>query len=161
GDIYGSSAGHAIPYIIIVCYPTSSDNPRPDYALPTGRVVPHMQRGADLPLWPAGTGRVPLLLFSHGYAGSPLSTDYRDGPAPLAAYGYIVAAPFHGDTRFADLVIDDFSDAVYLLLHARDLLAMQAVRPLSLSAMLDLLLSKPEWRDRIDATEIGGFGASF
>ncbi len=42
----------------------------------------------------------------------------------------------------------------------RDYLAMQAVRPITLSATVDLLLAHPQWRDRIDPSRIGGFGAS-
>ena len=37
---------------------------------------------------------------------------------------------------------------------------MQALRPLALSATLDLVLAQPQWRDRVDATQVGGFGAS-
>lgn len=161
GDVYGSFAGRTIPSVVLVCYPTTAGNPRPDYALPTGRVVPHMQRGSEAPLWPDATTRYPLLLFSHGYAGSPLSTDYVNAVVVLASFGYVVAAPFHGDARFADLVLDNLSDVVYLLANIRDSLAMQAIRPLSLSATIDLLLAHPQWRDNIDATRIGGFGASF
>jgi len=160
-DVYGSFAGRGITSLVLVCYPTSADNLRPGYPLPTGRVVPHMQRGAETPWWPDATTRYPLLLFSHGYAGSPLSNDYVGAIAVLASFGYVVAAPFHGDGRFADLALDNLSDALYLLAHIRDALAMQAIRPLSLSATIDLLLTHPQWRDRIDATRIGGFGASF
>ncbi len=161
GDVYGSFAGHAVPYVVLVCYPTAADNPRPDYALPTGRSVPHMQRGADPPLWPDASTRFPLLAFSHGYMGSPISNDYVTAIAVLASFGYIVAAPFHGDPRIApDLVLNDVGDIVYLILHLRDFLALQALRPLSVSATIDLLLASPAWRDHIDATEIGGFGAS-
>jgi len=38
--------------------------------------------------------------------------------------------------------------------------AMQALRPLSISAALDLVLAHPQWKDHIDAARIGGFGAS-
>ncbi|MCK7482764.1 MAG: hypothetical protein M0C28_40835 [Candidatus Moduliflexus flocculans] len=38
--------------------------------------------------------------------------------------------------------------------------AMQALRPLSISAALDLVLAHPQWKDHIDETQIGGFGAS-
>ena len=48
----------------------------------------------------------------------------------------------------------------YLLTHLENFLAMQALRPLALSATLDLLLAHPQWRDRVDAAQIGGFGAS-
>lgn len=161
GNVYGSFAGRAIPYVVLVCYPTAADNPRPDYALPTGRTVPHMQRGSDSPLWPDATTRFPLLAFSHGYIGSPISNDYVNAIAVLASFGYVVAAPFHGDPRFApNLVLENVGDIVYLILHLRDFLALQALRPLSMSATLDLLLANPLWRDHIDATKIGGFGAS-
>jgi len=161
GDVYGSFAGRAVPYVVLVCYPTAAGNPRPDYALPTGRAVPHMQRGAEAPLWPDATTRFPLLAFSHGYMGSPISNDYINAIAVLASFGYVVAAPFHGDPRIApDLVLDNVGDIVYLILHLRDFLALQALRPLSVSATIDLLLANAQWRDHIDATAIGGFGAS-
>ena len=37
---------------------------------------------------------------------------------------------------------------------------MQAIRPLSVSAGLDVLLVRPEWRDRIDTGRVGAFGIS-
>ena len=37
---------------------------------------------------------------------------------------------------------------------------MQALRPLSMSATIDLLLSDPQWSAHLDAAKIGGFGAS-
>jgi len=37
---------------------------------------------------------------------------------------------------------------------------MQALRPLSVSAALDLVLAHPQWRDHVDVTQVGGFGAS-
>jgi predicted dienelactone hydrolase len=161
GGLYGSFAGRSIPYVVLVCHPTTADNLRPAYVLPTGRSVPHMQRGIEAPLWPDATTRFPLLLFSHGYIGSPLSNDYVGAISVLASFGYVVAAPFHGDPRFSpDLELDNVGDIVYLLTHLRDFLAMQALRPLSLSATLDLLLTNPQWRDRIDPAMIGGFGAS-
>ena len=42
GDVFGSYAGRTLSFTVLVCYPTTPDNPRPDYALPTGRIVPHM-----------------------------------------------------------------------------------------------------------------------
>ena len=75
-DVFGSSAGRSLSYVVVICHPTSSSNPRPDYALPTGRSIPHMLRGGDAPLWPDATTRFPVLLFSHGYSGSPISNDY-------------------------------------------------------------------------------------
>src|SRR6202171_3493500 len=72
-SLFGSFAGRTVPYVIVVCYPTSSTNPRPDYVLPEGKSVPHMQRGGEAPLLADPTTRYPLLLFSHGYGGSPIS----------------------------------------------------------------------------------------
>jgi len=159
-DVYGSLAGQAIQDVVLVCHPTAADDPRPDFDLPTGRIVPHMQRGAEPPLWPDATTRFPVLLFSHGYGGSPISNDYIDALAVLASHGYVVAAPFHGDFRISDLKIDDFGDVVGIIQHLPEFLAMRALRPLALSAMIDLLLAHPHWRDRIDPAMIGGFGAS-
>jgi dienelactone hydrolase len=159
-ELYGSFAGRSVPYVVLVCHPTATADPRPDYALPTGKVVPHMQRGAEPPLWPDAGTRYPILLFSHGYIGSPLSNDYINALSILASFGYVVVAPFHGDPRFTDTSLDSVGDVFYLLTHLTDFIAMQALRPLSLSASLDLLLAHPQWRDRVDPARIGGFGAS-
>jgi len=159
-NVYGSFAGQTVPYVVLVCYPTSANNPRLDFALPTGEAVPHMQGGADAPLWPDSTTRFPLLLFSHGYLGSPLSGEYITAIAVLASYGYVVAAPFHGDGRFFTLSLESVSDIAFLFTHLQNFLALQALRPLSLSATIDLLLTDPQWSNRIDPTQIGAFGAS-
>ncbi|MEO8675461.1 MAG: hypothetical protein ABI569_07765 [Casimicrobiaceae bacterium] len=158
--VYGSLAGQSLPYVILVCYPTANINPRADYPLPNGKSIPRMQQGAVAPILPDSTTKFPLLLFSHGYLGSPTSNDYIDALALLASYGYIVAAPFHGDGRFGSLQLESFSDLAYVLVHLRDFLGMQAVRALSLSATLDVLLANPQWSTHIDPVRIGGFGAS-
>jgi hypothetical protein len=160
GSLYGSFAGRAVQDVVLVCHPTAAADPRPGYVLPTGRIVPHMQRGAEAPLWPDATTRFPVLLFSHGYGGSPISNDYIAAVAVFASYGYVVAAPFHGDFRISDLSIDNLGDLVQILTHLDDFHALQALRPVSLSATIDMLLAHPHWRDRIDASRIGGFGAS-
>ena len=87
-SIYGSFAGHTLPYVVVICHPTNPGNPRLDYALPTGRIVPHMQRGAEAPIWPDATTRYPVLLFSHGYGGSPLSNDYIYALTVFASFGF-------------------------------------------------------------------------
>ena len=160
GDVFGSYAGRTLPFTVLVCYPTTPDNPRPDYLLPTGRIVPHMQRGSEAPILPDATSRFPLLLFSHGYGGSPLSNDYVTALTILASYGYVVAAPFHNDWQYNTADLSNFADIVYLIAHLRDYLAMQALRPLALSATIDLLLNNPQWSARVDPNQIGGFGAS-
>ena len=160
-DVFGSSAGRTLSYVVVICHPTSSSNPRPDYALPTGRSVPHMMRDGDAPLWPDATTRFPVLLFSHGYGGSPISTDYIQAVSVMASFGYVVAAPFHTDATFLNVEdLQTVTDAVFLATHFEQFNALQALRPLALSATLDLVLGQPRWRDRVDATQIGAFGAS-
>jgi hypothetical protein len=160
GELFGAFAGRTLPFMVVVCHPTTPSNPRPDYALPTGRTVAHMQRGADLPLWPDATTRFPVLVFSNGYGGSPLSNDYINAVTVLASFGYVVAAPFHTDVKFSDLNLESINDIFYLLTHLPDFNAMQALRPLELSATIDLVLGNPQWRDRVDPMQVGGFGAS-
>ncbi|HEY5997080.1 MAG TPA: hypothetical protein VIU29_08655, partial [Candidatus Deferrimicrobiaceae bacterium] len=144
--LYGSFAGQNVAFAVLACYPTTADNPRPDYPLPTGNVVPHMQTGADAPLFADNSARFPVIAFSHGYTGSPISGDYILGLSVLASYGYVVVAPFHGDLRFSVLKISDLSDAIAVLSHVSDFTAMQALRPLSISAALDLVLAHPQWQ---------------
>ena len=47
-----------------------------------------------------------------------------------------------------------FQDTIYALLHLKDFVAMQAVRPLSLSAALDAVLNHPDFRDHVDSANI-------
>ena len=93
-DVYGSFAGHSIAFVVVVCYPTSASNSRPDYPLPNGVVVPHMQRGADAPLLADPATRFPLLLFSHGLLGSPLSNDYLQAMSDLCQQRLRRCRPF-------------------------------------------------------------------
>jgi dienelactone hydrolase len=159
-NLFSKYAGATFPYANLICYPTDPSNSRPGYVLPTGNVVPHMQRGAQSPIFPAGSVRFPMLLFSSGLSGSPLSGDYVESLKFLASFGYVVVAPFHGDSRFADVKLEDFEDTLYALLHYKDFVALQAVRPLSLSLALDAVVNHPDFRDHVDAANIGAFGAS-
>lgn len=159
-NLYGSFAGDNVAFVVLACYPTADNNSRPDYPLPTGKVVPHMQTGSDAPLFADASAHYPVVVFSHGYSGSPLSSDYISALSVFASYGYVVIAPFHGDVRFSDLRIDTLSDVIVLLSHLSNFTALQALRPLSISAALDLILAHPQWQGHIDNTQIGGFGAS-
>jgi len=159
-NLYGSFAGQNFAFVVLACYPTTDNNPRPDYPLPTGKFVPHMQTGSDAPLFTDNSALYPVIAFSHGYTGSPISSDYISGLSIFASYGYVVIAPFHGDLRFSVLTIDDLGDAITVLSHLSDFTAMQALRPLSISAALDHVLAHPQWQGHIDNTQIGGFGAS-
>ena len=159
-NLFGSFAGQQLAFVVLACYPTPTGNPRPDFPLPTGKMVPHMQTGSEPPLFADEAARYPILVFSHGYSGSPLSNDYIAALSVFASYGYVVVAPFHGDPRFTNLKVEDFGDAVTILSNLKDFTALQALRPLSLSSAIDLVTAHPQWRDHVDATRIGGFGAS-
>ncbi len=160
GGLFGPYATQSFPYVVLVCYPTSIANVRPDYALPTGDVVPHMQRGNEAPIFADAAARYPVLLFSHGLTGSPLSGDYVNAVRVFASWGYVVVAPFHADPRFADIRLDGFSDYFYALLNIKQFVAMQSLRPLSLSLALDSVLAGAQFADHVDANKVGGFGAS-
>ena len=163
-DLYGDFAGLSLQFVVVVCYPTTADNPRPNYPLSsTDRSVPHMQTGDEAPIFTDEAVRYPVVAFSHGYKGSPISSDhYMKAMTVSASYGYVVIAPFHGDLRFANLNLDDLQlqDLIDLGVTTTNFTAMQALRPLAISAALNLVLEHPHWKDHIDETKIGGFGAS-
>jgi len=160
GELYGPYAGTSLAVGLIVCYPTDAGNPHADYALPTGGTVPHMQRGGEPPLLASARARWPVLLFSHGLAGSPISGEHVAALTLLASHGYAVVAPFHGDPRIANVRLEDASDLLAAIAEFRKYTAMQAVRPLALAAALDYVLASPDWKDRLDGSTVGGFGAS-
>ena len=159
-ELYGRYLGTTINVVSLICYPTSTGNTRADYALPNGKAIPHMQRGAEGPIWPDAAARFPVLIFSHGLAGSPISSDYIEAIKLFASFGYVVVAPFHGDLRIADISIANLSDFGYVALHALDFIALQALRPLEIKAVLDSFLARSEWASHVDANRIGAFGAS-
>jgi fermentation-respiration switch protein FrsA (DUF1100 family) len=160
-DLYGSFAGDEVEFTVIACYPTTADNARPDYPLPTGDVIPHMQTGSDPPLFADASARYPVVAFSHGFGDSPISSSaYITAMSTFASYGYIVIAPFHGDFRFSNLNINDLSDVIAIALNLENFTALQALRPLAISAALNLVLQHPQWLGHINESQIGGFGAS-
>ena len=160
-DLYDRWAGTPISYVFLACYPTTSDNARADYVLPRDTVVPKMQRGSEGPLLPANPLRLPVLLYSHGYGGSPLTNTYLGALVAFASWGYVTVAPFHGDLRYSPFGPDAASSLprAYIPIWS-DFVAMQAIRPLSVSAALDTLATRADWRDRIDINRVGAFGIS-
>jgi len=100
-------------------------------------------RGSDAPIFAADRARFPLLLFSHGLGGSPLSGDYIDALTLFASHGYVVVAPFHADARISDVRVDTISDIIDAVLHFSDYTALQAIRPQTLHAALDAVLATP------------------
>jgi hypothetical protein len=180
-DLYDRWAGTPVTYVFLACYPTTPDNPRADYVLPDGSVVPRMQRGSEAPLLPSSPSQLPVLLFSHGYGGSPLTGIYLRALIAFASWGYVTVAPFHGDLRYSVFGPDSAtlatkaSDSATLATKASDLamvgpqvyipvwsefVAMQAIRPLSISAGLDTILARAEWLGRLQTSQIGAFGIS-
>jgi dienelactone hydrolase len=159
-ELFVDRANTAVAYDFLVCYPTSASNPYSDYPLPTGNAVPHMQRGAAPPIFPDQSSRFPVILFSHGLMGSPLTPEYLAALTYLASYGFVVVAPFHGDPRFADIDLANLGDFIYAALHFATYTEMQAIRALSAAAALDVLTTAPGFAGRIDPDRMSGFGAS-
>ena len=169
--LYPQRRNTAVEFVVITCYPTDASNARPDYQLPNGERIPHMQRLGQAPILapqaciaiyppPDGCGRFPLMVFSHGLAGSPIDGKSIDFLVRMASYGYIVAAPFHGDKRFSRVKIEDLGDLAYMILNFDRVVELEALRPLSVKAVIDLLLAHPQFGTYIDAARIGGIGGS-
>ena len=170
-SLYPERRNSLVDFVVITCYPTDATNNRADYFLPDGQRVPHMQRAGQNAVLasqpciaifpkPPGCGRWPMLVFSHGLAGSPVDGKSIDFLVRLASYGYIVAAPFHGDGRFSRLKVDSLNDLQYIILNFNLIVEMQAMRPFSVKSVLDLMLAHPDFGTYIDATRIGGIGGS-
>lgn len=174
--LYPGHAGDLVHFAAIVCHPTSRANPDADYTLPTGDKIPHMQPpgqgpkllnanefaatlGGNASAFPASPVRLPVILFSHGLTGSPISQGYVEVLVELAAQGFVVAAPFHGDPRFSRVRIETIADVSYLLTNFPRVVEMQLMRPLSLKAMTDVLLASP-YAAAVDTDRLGAFGAS-
>ena len=170
-DLYPGRRNSLLDFVVITCYPTDATNNRADYLLPDGQRIPRMQRGGQTAalarqpcnaIFPAppGCGRWPMLVFSHGLAGSPVDGKSIDFLVRLASYGYIVAAPFHGDGRFSRLRIETLGDFVYIIRDFDRIVEMQALRPFSVKSVIDMMLAHPDFGTRIDAERIGGIGGS-
>ena len=158
-SIYPNTANARVPFVGFVCHPTPASNDDPNYALPGGAgVIPHMQAAGAAPKLTGG--RFPLIVYSHGLGGSPIGSGYIESVVALAAQGYVVAAPFHADTRFSRVRIEDLSDFFYLLTQYDRVAEMMLMRPVALKALVDVLLAHPQFSQAIDPDRIAGFGAS-
>lgn len=178
-SLYPQHAGANVEHVAIVCHPTPALNTDAAYTLPgTGGQVPRMQPAGAQPKliglaeYAAGFGimvdpytgsipaRLPLIVFSHGLGGSPISPGFLEAMVDLASYGFMVGAVFHGDPRFSRIRLEDLGDVVYVLRDFDKFVEMELMRPVSLKAMVDTLLAHPGFGPGIDAERIGGFGAS-
>ena len=158
--LYNHFANDTLPFVSLVCYPTSLANTRADYRLPDGQVIPRMERSGDAPIFPDSATRYPLVVYSHGMGGSPVKEYYLDTLLRLASHGYIVMAIFHGDARVVRLRIENLADAFYLLRNFDRYFELQSLRPLALKRALDDLLSRPGYGAQINTSQIGGLGTS-
>ena len=170
-ELYPARRNTTVEFVVIACYPTEISNVRPDYLLPNGQRVPRMQRLGQSPVIasqpcaaifppPPNCGRFPLMVFSHGLAGNPIDGKSIDFLVRMASYGYIVAAPFHGDKRFSRVKIEDIEDIFYIIFNFDRIVELQALRPVSIKAVIDLMLANPQFSNVIDAARIGGIGGS-
>jgi predicted dienelactone hydrolase len=159
-ELFGPLRRQSLVQVLLICYPTSPASGYADYVLPGGDVVPRMQRGSAPPVFADPAARYPVLLFSHGLGGSPLSTDYVDAIVLLASHGYVVVAPFHADARIVEFRIRDLGDLIAAIANFSRFIAMQAIRPLALQEAIGYVLAAPAWNTHVDAERIVGFGAS-
>jgi dienelactone hydrolase len=177
--MYPTTFFRRLEFVVMVCHPTSRSNTDPDYILPGGGGrVPHMQApyavpkllsaaehaqtlGLQVDPLPPGPAKLPVIVYSHGLGGSPLGKGYIDVAAALASHGFVVSAIFHADARFAPVRIENLPEFAFVLAFYPLVSQLQALRPLSLKAMTDHLLADPWYSPAIDASRIGGFGASF
>ncbi len=139
----GRLAGHSLPAVLTVLYPTPADNPRPDYTFPdeTGFYrLPHMQRPSEAPLFADDKARYPLIVHSGGQNTHGLWHLWK--LRHLASQGYVVVDVYHGDGRTPGFV------------------ESTALRTLAVRAALDHVLAHPHYADHIDAARIGATGSS-
>ncbi len=114
-------------------------------------------------------GPYPLLVFSHGYGGSGLSTVFLT--EPLAARGWIVVAPDHHDRHSAVRIRAGQKanyDRLGLLRHAQELARSDPAdrdaylyRPEEMKLALDGMLESDTFEDLIDRERIAVGGHSF
>jgi hypothetical protein len=146
--------------VAIVCYPTTATNPRADYTLPNGEIVPKMQRGTEQPIFAESNKRYPIVALSHGLGGAPLDLDYLSMIKLFASYGYVVVAPFHADQRYVPVRLGSFGAALDIVRDYPNIAEAMAIRPIVLSETLNYFLAHPAFVNHIDANTIGGWGAS-
>lgn len=90
-------------------------------------------------------GKFGLVILSHGSGSSPLA--HWDTAVALTKDGFIAAAPLHPRNNFRH----DVGDDQRVVLDGR---------PRQLSAVIDDLLAREVWSQRIDPEKIGAFGFS-
>ena len=121
--------------------------------------VPHMQQGAQPPIFADANARWPVLLFSHGLVGSPISSDYIAALTVLASYGYVVVRR----SRRSEIHRRQDRESLRLPLRPaalRDVCRNAGAATAVAVRALDYLFAHPQYRDHLDINRVGGFGAS-
>lgn len=101
-----------------------------------------LEATADAPPFP---GAKPLVVISHGHAGSNLG--HHDLAEYLARHGFVVATLQHPRDNFADASGDGQPEVMI-------------GRPVQVRATIDMLLADPRWKALIDPQRIGVAGFS-
>ncbi len=111
---------------------------------------------ADVYIPQSQSGRIPVIVFSHGLASRP--EDYAMGLERLASYGFLVAAPQHpgSDSIWAKEVLEGYHRNTFDL---DDFIN----RPKDISFMIDELERRnaSQFQNRLDLQNVGVGGHSF
>jgi predicted dienelactone hydrolase len=144
GKLFGKQAGTRIPLVLLIVYPTTQENPRPDYTYPyketRDALFTHMQQPGGKPILADPAAKYPLIIYTGGYNTHGLWHLWH--LKELAAHGYIVVDMFHGDGRGASFASN------------------LALRSIELRATLDYVLQHSDFASAIDAERIGATGES-
>jgi hypothetical protein len=146
--LYGSRAGDTIPYVAIVCYPTSETNLREDYILPGGYSLPKMQKIGEAPIFAEPDKKYDLVIYSHGLGGH--ISNMVPELCAFASMGRIVASLYFADSRFVPFSPSNYNEAQQF-----------ALRPLAVSKLIDYLLEHSDYKDHINPAKIAAFGSSY
>ncbi len=160
---YRTSKNTTKTLTVAVWYPTKATPARYNYGGPTNGMV-----ALDAPPYPAARP-YPLLVFSHGYGGSGLSSVFLT--EELAARGWIVAAPDHNDKYSAVRIRTGRNkdlDRAGFLLDAEKITNSDAghrdeyrYRIDELKSVLDQMLESEQFGKLIDKERIAVGGHSF
>ena len=134
------------PLLTSIWYPAARESQMEEIGIPPTRPVfigGFAARDADFAI---ETKKRPLILMSHGTGGAGMQMMWLG--RELAAKGYIVAAVDHHGNTAAEEKFDPRG------------FRMPWERAKDLSAVLDQLLSDPNWGPRIDENNIGAVGFS-
>ncbi len=159
-ELYTNRATQQVPFALLVCYPTTADNPYPDYPLPSGKAVPHMQQGsqtADI------RRRQCALAGAAVFARSGRQPDLERLHRGADSAGELWLCRRRAVSRRSALYRRQGRRSLrlaYALLHFDTFVEMQALAAAVAVELARLSFSHPQYRDHLDVSRIGGFGAS-